>query len=257
MSKSSARKPAGKAPAEPIAIPRTTKRNSVQQVALGDDEAGNGLWPSDGVVFDRTCTDCPRLVAFLEEGRKQHPDYYCAPVAPFGDRRARLIIVGLAPGFHGANATGRPFTGDYAGELLYKTLYKYGFANKPESVHRNDGLKLLGARITNSVKCVPPDNKPLPIEITTCNRYLQAELAIAPKNAVLLALGSIGHNACLRALGLKVGEYKFGHAAEFKLPGGQTLIDSYHCSRYNTNTRRLTEEMFEAVFARARKLVSQ
>ena len=124
-------------------------------------------------------------------------------VAPFGDRKAHLIIIGLAPGFHGANATGRPFTGDYAGVLLYQTLHKFGFANQPESVHRNDGLKLIDARISNAVKCVPPDNKPLPIEITTCNHYLQAELAAAPRNVVLLALGSIGHNAVLRTLGLK------------------------------------------------------
>jgi uracil-DNA glycosylase len=265
MSKPSARKPAGvksavakraSSPA-PISIPRNTKRDFARHVALSGVETANGLWPSDGVIFDRTCTDCPRLAAFLEEGRRQHPDYYCAPVAPFGDRKARLIIVGLAPGFHGANATGRPFTGDYAGVLLYQTLHKFGFANKPESIHRNDGLKLFNARITNSVKCVPPDNKPLPIEITTCNHYLQAELAAAPKDVVLLALGSIGHNACLRTLGLKVSNYKFGHGAEFELPGGQRLIDSYHCSRYNTNTRRLTEEMFEAVFRRARELVDQ
>jgi uracil-DNA glycosylase family 4 len=140
---------------------------------------------------------------------------------------------------------------------LYKTLHRFGFANRPESLHRNDGLKLIGARITNSVKCVPPDNKPLPVEIATCNHYLQSELAQLPKDAVLLALGSIGHNACLRALGLKVGQYKFGHAAEFGLPGGQTLLDSYHCSRYNTNTRRLTEAMFQAVFKRARDLIDK
>nr|WP_116812660.1 uracil-DNA glycosylase [Steroidobacter cummioxidans] len=261
MSKSSARKSPAKTAktsakrAEPISIPRTHKSAPLKQLALTDDKPSNGLWPSDGVVFDRTCTDCPRLAAFLEEGRKQYPDYYCAPVAPFGDRKAHLIIIGLAPGFHGANATGRPFTGDYAGVLLYQTLYKFGFANKPESIHRNDGLKLINARISNAVKCVPPDNKPLPVEITTCNHYLQAELAVAPKNVVLLALGSIGHNAVLRTLGLKAGSYKFGHGAEFKLPGGQWLIDSYHCSRYNTNTRRLTEEMFEAVFARAKALI--
>jgi uracil-DNA glycosylase family 4 len=258
MSKSAARKSPAKSSArraEPISIPRTHKSAPLKQLALTDDKPTNGLWPSDGEVFDRTCTDCPRLAAFLEEGRKQYPDYYCAPVAPFGDRKAHLIIVGLAPGFHGANATGRPFTGDYAGVLLYQTLHKFGFANKPESIHRNDGLKLIDARITNAVKCVPPENKPLPIEIATCNHYLQAELAAAPKNVVLLALGSIGHNAILRTLGLKVSDYKFGHGAEFKLPGGQTLIDSYHCSRYNTNTRRLTEEMFEAVFARAKQLI--
>jgi uracil-DNA glycosylase family 4 len=256
MSKPSARKSTVKR-TESISIPRSTKRGSVQQIALSDETLANGLWPSDGVVFDRTCTDCPRLAAFLEQGRKQYPDYYCAPVAPFGDRKARLIIVGLAPGFHGANATGRPFTGDYAGVLLYQTLYKFGFANRPESIHRNDGLKLINARITNAVKCVPPENKPLPVEINTCNHYLQAELAASAKDVVLLALGSIGHNAVLRTLGLKISDYKFGHGAEFKLPGGQRLIDSYHCSRYNTNTRRLTEEMFEAVFKRAKEMVAE
>src|SRR6185503_10057390 len=165
MSKSSARKSAVK-----VSIPRSLNRNpTVQQVALGDEKISNGLWPSDGVVFDRTCTDCPRLAAFLEEGRKQHPDYYCAPVAPFGDRKARLIIVGLAPGFHGANATGRPFTGDHAGLLLYRTLHWFGFARRPESKSRDDGLKLIDCRITNSVKCVPPENKPTPAEIRACN----------------------------------------------------------------------------------------
>jgi uracil-DNA glycosylase len=244
-------------PSARISIPRSTKPVSVHQAALADVGDANGLWPSDGEVFDRTCTDCPRLAAFLEEGRKQHPDYYCAPVAPFGDRHAKLIIIGLAPGFHGANASGRPFTGDYAGELLYKTLHKFGFASAPVSLHRNDGLQLLGARISNAVKCVPPENKPLPVEIATCNHYLKTELAQAPQGVILLALGSIAHNACLRTLGLKVNEYKFAHAAEFQLPGGQRLIDSYHCSRYNTNTRRLTEEMFEAVFKRARQLVDK
>jgi uracil-DNA glycosylase family 4 len=263
MSKPSARKTASKPTpkvsakrAEPISIPRTFKTANVQQTVLSNVATASGLWPSDGKVFDRTCTDCPRLAAFLEEGRRKFPDYYNAPVAPFGDRKARLILIGLAPGFHGANASGRPFTGDYAGVLLYQTLHKFGFANRPESINRNDGLKLIGARISNSVKCVPPENKPLPIEIATCNRYIKAELAIIPSDVVLLALGSVAHNACLRALGLKPSDYKFGHAAEFKLPGGQTLIDSYHCSRYNTNTRRLTQEMFEAVFARARELIS-
>ena len=231
---------------------------SSARVRLADaDSPANGLWPSDGKVFDRTCTDCPRLAEFLEEGRRKFPDYYCAPVAPFGDRKARLILVGLAPGFHGANATGRPFTGDYAGILLYQTLHRFGFANRPESVHRNDGLKLIDCRISNSVKCVPPQNKPLPVEIATCNRYLKTELASVPNNVVLLALGSIAHNACLRALGLKPSGYKFAHGAEHPLPAGQKLIDSYHCSRYNTNTRRLTEEMFADVFKRARQLVDE
>ena len=159
--------------------------------------AADGLWPSDGVVFDRTCTDCPRLAAFLAKGREEHSDYYCAPVAPFGDPNARLIVVGLAPGFHGANATGRPFTGDFAGLLLYRTLHRYGFATKPESHHRHDGLELIDCRITNSVKCVPPENKPTPAEIRTCNRYLAAELGREPPGRLLIALGTIAHNATL------------------------------------------------------------
>jgi uracil-DNA glycosylase family 4 len=213
------------------------------------------LWPSDGVVFDRTCTDCPRLARFLVAGREEYPDYYCAPVAPFGDPKARLIIVGLAPGFHGANASGRPFTGDHAGLLLYRTLHRFGFSNRPQSTSRDDGLKLLDCRITNSVKCVPPENKPTPAEISTCNRYLTAELSRRPASPVLLALGSIAHNAALRALTLKPSQYKFAHAAEHELPTGQILLNSYHCSRYNTNTGRLTEKMFLEVFARARKLL--
>jgi uracil-DNA glycosylase family 4 len=217
----------------------------------------DGLWPSDGRVFERTCTDCPRLAAFLEEGRKEYPGYYCAPVAPFGDPRARLVIVGLAPGFHGANATGRPFTGDYAGILLYRTLHRFGFASEPESKARGDGLRLIDCRISNSVKCVPPQNKPLPAEIRTCNKYLATELAQASDARVLLALGSIAHNAALRALALKPSGYAFAHAAEHPLPTGQILLDSYHCSRYNTQTRRLTEEMFARVFKRARSLLHE
>ena len=213
------------------------------------------LWPSDGVIFDRTCTQCPRLARFLVDGREEHPNYYCAPVAPFGDPKARLLIVGLAPGFHGANASGRPFTGDHAGLLLYRTLHRFGFASRPESKSRDDGLKLLDCRITNSVKCVPPENKPTPTEIRTCNRYLTAELNRKPIPPLLLALGSIAHNAALRALALKPAGYKFAHAAEHELPTGQILMNSYHCSRYNTNTGRLTETMFVDVFARARKLL--
>jgi uracil-DNA glycosylase len=209
------------------------------------------------VIFDRNCTLCPRLADFLAQGRAEHPDYYCAPVPPFGDPGARLVIVGLAPGFHGANATGRPFTGDHAGLLLYRTLHRFGFASQPESVSADDGLMLIGCRITNSVKCVPPQNKPLPAEIRTCNRYLAAELKTLGAGSLLLALGSIGHSAILQALGLKAGEYRFAHAAEHALPNGHMLIDSYHCSRYNTQTRRLTQNMFEQVFARARQLLQR
>ena len=219
------------------------------------EHSPNGLWPSDGDVFDRTCTACPRLAGFLEELRVKYPTYYSAPVAPFGDSNARLIVVGLAPGLHGANASGRPFTGDHAGILLYRTLHRFGFASAPASTSRDDGLKLIDCRITNSVKCVPPQNKPLPAEINTCNRYLRAESRRLKNPSVLLALGSIAHNAILRALELKPSGYKFAHAAEYSLPTGHVLLDSYHCSRYNTQTRRLTDPMFEAVFARARQLL--
>jgi uracil-DNA glycosylase len=221
------------------------------------EQSPNGLWPSDGDVFDRTCTACPRLAGFLEEVRAKHPNYYSAPVAPFGDAHARLIVVGLAPGLHGANASGRPFTGDHAGILLYSTLHRFGFASAPISTSKDDGLKLINCRITNSVKCVPPQNKPLPAEINTCNRYLRAELGRLSAPTVLLALGSIAHNAILRALALKPSDYKFGHAAEYALEAGHVLLDSYHCSRYNTQTRRLTSEMFENVFARAKALVDE
>jgi uracil-DNA glycosylase family 4 len=215
----------------------------------------DGLWPSDGVIFDRTCTDCPRLARFLADAREEYPQYYNAPVPPFGDPKGRLIIAGLAPGFHGANASSRPFTGDHAGILLYQTLYEFGFASQPKSVSAHDDLRLIDCRINNAVKCVPPENKPLPAEIQTCNRYLKADIDRTPPDSIIVALGSVAHAATLKALGLKVGDYKFAHAAEHRLPTGQTLIDSYHCSRYNTQTRRLTPEMFAAVFRRARALL--
>lgn len=205
-------------------------------------------------VYDPDCTLCPRLAAFLDEGKRQHPDYFCAPVPPFGDPAARLVLVGLAPGFHGANATGRPFTGDYAGILLYETLYEFGLSTAPVSVSRDDGLRLLDCRISNSVKCVPPQNKPLPAEIANCNRYLAAELAQVADGTVLLALGAIAHGAALRALGLKLAAYRFAHGAEHALPRSMVLVDSYHCSRYNTNTGRLTPQMFRTVVGRAAAL---
>ena len=207
--------------------------------------------------FDPHCRRCPRLATFLDEGRARHPGYHCAPVAPFGDDAPRLLIVGLAPGFHGANATGRPFTGDYAGVLLYETLHRYGWASAPVSSSRDDGLVLTGARITNAVKCVPPENKPTPAEIVTCNGFLRAELSGLPAATVVLALGAIAHGAVLRAQGLKASACKFAHGAEHRLPGGRVLIDSYHCSRYNTNTRRLTEEMFREVVGRASALARE
>jgi uracil-DNA glycosylase len=205
-------------------------------------------------VYDPDCTLCPRLAAFLDEGKRAHPDYFCAPVPPFGDPDARLLLVGLAPGFHGANATGRPFTGDYAGILLYETLYAFGLSTAPVSVAADDDLRLLGCRISNSVKCVPPQNKPLPAEVANCNRYLAAELALVRDGTVLLALGAIAHTAALRALGLRLAAFPFAHGAEHALPRGLRLVDSYHCSRYNTNTRRLTPEMFREVVGRAAAL---
>jgi len=205
-------------------------------------------------AFDPACQRCERLAGFLDSSRARYPSYHCAPVAPFGDDAARLIVVGLAPGLHGANATGRPFTGDHAGVILYETLHRFGFASSPQSVSRDDGLQLIGARITNAVKCVPPANKPLPAEIAQCNGFLATELAKAPADAVLVALGRIAHEAILRALGLPLRGFPFAHEAEHAL-GSLRLIDSYHCSRYNTQTRRLTPAMFDRVFARARALL--
>jgi uracil-DNA glycosylase family 4 len=207
--------------------------------------------------FDPGCRRCPRLAGFLDEGGARYPGYHCAPVPAFGDEAPRLLIVGLAPGFHGANATGRPFTGDYAGVLLYETLHLYGWASAPVSSSRDDGLVLRGARITNAVKCVPPGNKPTPAEIATCNAFLRAELEALRPGTVLLALGAIAHGAVLRACGLKAARFRFAHGAEHALPEGRALVDSYHCSRYNTNTRRLTPAMFRDVVERATALARQ
>lgn len=200
-------------------------------------------------TFDIDCRQCPRLADFLDEVKAKYPSYFCKPVPAFGDANAKLVIVGLAPGMHGANQTGRPFTGDYAGVLLYETLYKYGFASKPQSLSANDDLQLINCRISNAVKCLPPDNKPLPAEINTCNQYIAAELQALKTGSIILALGNVAHTAVLKAFGLKLKDYKFGHAARHTLPNGQVLYDSYHCSRYNTQTRRLTEAMFHEVFA--------
>ncbi|MCB1874710.1 MAG: uracil-DNA glycosylase [Chromatiales bacterium] len=205
--------------------------------------------------FDPDCRRCPRLAGFLDEVHEKHPDYFCRPVPSFGPLSARLLIVGLAPGMHGANASGRPFTGDYAGILLYQTLYEHGFANCPVSEHANDGLRLLDARITNAVRCLPPQNKPSGDEVKRCNPYLRAELDGLIPGSVVLALGLVAHRAVLSALGLKQAAYRFGHGAEHALPDSSTLLDSYHCSRYNTQTRRLTAAMFSDVFARARVLL--
>lgn len=196
------------------------------------------------------CRRCARLANFLDEVRAQHPSYHARPVPAFGAPRPRLLIVGLAPGMHGANRTGRPFTGDYAGILLYQTLHRHGWSSHPQSVAADDPLELRGCRITNAVKCLPPGNKPEPAEVRSCNRYLKEELGALAEGTAVLALGQVAHAAVLSALGLRKADFRFAHGAEHGLPKGQHLFDSYHCSRYNTQTRRLTTVMFEAVFAR-------
>lgn len=205
--------------------------------------------------FDRQCRRCPRLAAFLAQVRTEYPHYHAAPVPPFGDPDARLLIVGLAPGMHGANATGRPFTGDHAGILLYETLYRHGFSNQPQATAPDDGLRLHDCRITNAVKCLPPQNKPVGSEINTCNDLLAGELEALPAPSVVVALGAIAHQAVLKGFGLRQKAFPFAHGAEHELPGEHRLLDSYHCSRYNTQTRRLTPAMFNRVFRRARRLL--
>ncbi len=216
-------------------------------------------WTEKGEAssFDPDCTQCPRLSGHLSDIRDRYPDYHAAPVAPFGPARACLLIVGLAPGMHGANATGRPFTGDYAGILLYRTLHDAGLANRPESLHADDGLKLRNCRITNAVKCLPPENKPTTGEVRNCNPFLRAELDSVPRHGVVLALGRIAHDAVLRALGCTLRNFPFAHGAEHDIEGERILIDSYHCSRYNTQTRRLTQSMFRTVIERARDLAAK
>ncbi len=198
--------------------------------------------------YDADCRRCARLAGFLTDVKLRHPDYWCRPVPPFGETAARLVIVGLAPGMHGANASGRPFTGDHAGILLYQTLFDFGFASQPEGSARDDGLALLDCRITNAVKCLPPENKPTPAEVRECNGFLAADLATVPEGGAILALGRIAHDATLRALGAARSAHAFAHGAGHRFDGGRLLVDSYHCSRYNTNTRRLTPAMFRAVF---------
>ena len=207
--------------------------------------------------FDISCRQCPRLADFLDTVKEKYPDYYCRPVPPFGDPDARFVIVGLAPGMHGANRTGRPFTGDHAGILLYQMLHKHGFSSDEQSLSADDALTLSNCRITNAVKCLPPDNKPVGAEINTCNQFLAGELNDVSENSVVLGLGGIAHRAIIRAFGLRQADYKFGHAAEHQLPGRFRLLDSYHCSRYNTNTKRLTVQMFDSVFVRAREMLNQ
>lgn len=201
------------------------------------------------------CPLCPRLVAFRAQNRAAFPDWHNAPVRSFGEEEARLLIVGLAPGLRGANRTGRPFTGDYAGDLLYPTLLRYGLAEGRYGREPDDGLRLTGVRITNAVRCVPPQNKPETGEIRHCNAFLAAEIAALPRLRAILSLGAVSHGAVLTALGLRKSAHPFRHGALYELPGGLTLADSYHCSRYNTNTGRLTEAMFHAVFAALQPLL--
>ena len=207
--------------------------------------------------FNLNCKHCDRLATFLSDVKEKHPNYHALPVAPFGDPNARLLIVGLAPGMHGANATGRPFTGDYAGILLYQALYDFGYSNQLQSTDLNDGLKLTNCRITNAVKCLPPQNKPTGNEIKQCNPYLAAELETLPKASVILVLGSIAHQAVLRAYGLKLNAAPFGHHRVFALPDGNRLVSSYHCSRYNVQTKRLSMEMLAEVFVTIQDLLNQ
>ncbi len=201
-------------------------------------------------IFDLDCRACPRLATFLDEVHAKHPTYHARPVPAFGAAEPKLLIVGLAPGMHGANRSGRPFTCDTAGILLYQTLHQFGYASAPESVSVDDGLQLIDCRITNAVKCLPPANKPEPGEIRECNHFLAAEIHALPAQASILALGLIAHQAVLRALDLKLKDYPFAHASDYRLPNGRRLVSSYHCSRYNTQTRRRTPEMFAAVFTR-------
>ena len=204
--------------------------------------------------FNPGCVRCPRFSTHLKRIRGEYPDYHARPVPPFGVANPWLLIVGLAPGMHGANATGRPFTGDYAGILLYQTLHDFGFSNQAQATHRNDKLRLKNCRITNAVKCLPPENKPTGEEIRMCNDYLRSEIGALRRGALILTLGKIAHDAVLRALDLKLKPYPFRHGACYPLAHGRWLVDSYHCSRYNTQTRRLSAEMFADIFKKIHEI---
>ena len=201
---------------------------------------------------DYNCDICPRLREFIDTQKVKYPDYFNGPVPSFGNDDAQILIIGLAPGLHGANQTGRPFTGDWAGDLLYSTLEKFGFTNGLYDKHAQDGLKLDNVKITNAVRCVPPQNKPLSHEINSCRPFLKVELNQGKKVKIIITLGKISHDSTIRALGLILKDYPFGHHKIYDLPDGRSLISSYHCSRYNTNTKRLTEAMFTKIFASAK-----
>ena len=205
----------------------------------------------------RDCDRCPRLRAFLLEKREELPSYHNAPVPSFGDPKPKLLIVGLAPGMHGANQTGRPFTGDWAGDLLYAALAEYGFSEGTYGAHADDGLKLKGAMITNAVRCVPPQNKPVGAECNACRPFLTEQIESLASVKAILCLGKISHDNTVRAMGLRLKDYPFGHHTIHELQGGRRLYSSYHCSRYNTNTKRLTEEMFYAVFEDIGKFITK
>jgi uracil-DNA glycosylase len=204
----------------------------------------------------RNCPRCPRLVAFREQWRAREPGWFNAPVPAFGPREARLAVIGLAPGLRGANRTGRPFTGDFAGGLLYETLTQYGFARGRYDARADDGLELIDCRIVNAVRCVPPENKPTPAEIANCRPFLKRDLADMPNLAAIVALGRIAHDSTVAALGGRPAATPFGHGQTHRV-GEITMFDSYHCSRQNTNTRRLTPEMFRAVFAAVRARLNE
>ncbi len=205
----------------------------------------------------RDCPLCPRLVAYREANRRRHPEWHNAPVPSFGDPAAALLIVGLAPGVAGANRTGRPFTGDYAGEILYPALLRHGFARGRYEARPDDGLELTGCRITNALRCVPPRNKPTAEEIAACRAYLREELLVAPRPRLVLSLGRIAHDSVLRVFGCRLHDFAFGHDRSHRLPDGTLLVSSYHCSRYNVNTGRLTVAMFDAVMRRVVALLGE
>jgi uracil-DNA glycosylase family 4 len=204
---------------------------------------------NDAPEAPRDCPLCPRLVAYREANATEHPDWFNGAVPSFGDERASLLIVGLAPGVTGANRTGRPFTGDYAGDLLYATIDEFGFSKGAFAARPDDGLKLVNAMITNAVRCVPPQNKPTPLEAKTCQPFLMNRIKALPNLKAMLALGKIAHDSVLNTFGLRKALYPFKHQATHDIASGLKLFDSYHCSRYNTNTGRLTPEMFRAVFS--------
>jgi uracil-DNA glycosylase family 4 len=209
------------------------------------------LSPLPDAEAPRDCPRCPRLVGLRNECRVEHPDWWNAPVPAFGDPQAWLAIIGLAPGKHGANRTGRPFTGDYAGDLLYATIATFGLSEGDYRADPNDGLRLKGAIILNAVKCLPPQNKTLPAEEANCRPFLMAAIDRLPNLTTFIALGKVAHDSLCRSFGVPLASAKFAHGATHRLPAGRRLVDSYHCSRYNQNTRRLDAAMFEAVFERA------